>query len=130
MRTFILSTPTARSNCLNYIGHCPDGMAVEIHEVKARRSIQANRRHWALMNQISEEAWIEGRQYSPEVWHEFFCRRFIGVIDLPGGTSMAESSSILNSKEFSEFDQKIEVYMSTELGLIPIEVIEPIGRTI
>lgn len=128
MKTFFLNSSTARHNCAAYLNRCPDGFQVDIHEAKVKRTSRANRRHWAIMRQISEEAWIEGRQYSQEVWHDFFCRRFLGVIDLPGGASMAESSASLRTDEFCLFDQKIEAYMGQELGLIPIEPMEQLGR--
>ena len=100
MKIFVLSTPAARQNCLAYVQRCTDGMTVEIRETKAKRSSQANRRYRAILNQISEDGWIEGRQYSADIWHEFMKRRFIGTLDLPAGGSMAESSASLNTAAF------------------------------
>ena len=105
-------------------------MTVEIRDTKAKRSTQANRRYWAILNQIADEAWLEGRQYSADVWHEFMKRRFVGTVDLPGGVSMAESSAHLNTAEFAVFTEKVEVFAATELGITLVEDIEPAGRMV
>ena len=128
MKTFILVNPQVRANCIRTIQNLPDGWAVEIKEHKAKRSAEANRRYWAILAQIAEDGWIEGRRYSAEVWHEFAKRRFIGVIDGPGGISIAESSSRLNTKEFADYVQKVEVWAATELGITLTEPIEDYRR--
>ena len=46
-------------------------------EVKTRKPDQ-NARMWAgPLKDISEQAWLEGRQFSAEVWHEFAKRNFL-----------------------------------------------------
>jgi hypothetical protein len=102
-------------------------LAVQITDAKAKRSSQANRRYWAILNQISEEGWIEGWQYAAEIWADFFKRRFIGIIDLPGGGSMAESSAKLNQAEFAQYVLHVETFASCELGLTLVEDIGPMG---
>ena len=130
IKVFILQPEPhpCRRNVLNYIQHCPDGLTVEIRDTKATRSTQANRRYWAILNQIASDAWIEGRQYSADVWHELVKRRFIGCIDLPSGQTMAESSANLNTAEFALFTEKVEVFAATELGITLVEDAECIGR--
>lgn len=131
MKVFILQPEPspARRNCLNFIQRCPDGMTVEVKESKAKRSSQANRRYWAILQQIADDAWMEGRQYAADpVWHDFFKRRFIGVIDGPCGTSSAESTTKLNTKEFAQYVEKVEVFAATELGICLVEDIKPTGR--
>jgi len=103
-------------------------MHVEITDAKAKRSSQANRYYWRLLNQVAEEGWVEGRQYSAEVWHELFKRRFIGCIDMPNGQTMAESSAKLNISEFSAYTMRVEQFAASELGITLIEDAEPMGR--
>lgn len=46
-------------------------------EVKARK-LDQNARMWSgPLKDLSEQAWLEGRQFSPEVWHEFAKRNFL-----------------------------------------------------
>lgn len=103
-------------------------MHLEITEAKAKRSTLANRYYWAVLGQIAEDAWIEGRQFNADTWHEYTKRRFIGSVDLPGGGTMAESTAKLNVSEFAQYVQKVEVFAATELGVTFTDRSEPIGR--
>ena len=118
----------SRANCIRAIQNAPDGMVVEIKQASTKRSAQANRYYWQMLKQISQDGWIEGRRYSAEVWHEWFKRRFIGVIDLPCGGSMAESSAKLTVKEFADYVQKVEVHAASELRIAITDLSEPMGR--
>lgn len=39
-------------------------------EVK-KRGVDQNALYWSVIGQIAEQAWIEGRQYGKESWHEY-----------------------------------------------------------
>ena len=119
----------SRANCCAAIESAQDGMEVEIHTKRVKRSNAANRYDGQILQQISEEGWIEGRRYSAEVWHEWMKRRFIGVIDLPCGGSMAESSAKLTQPEFTLYVQKVEVHAASELRIEFTTNIQPQGRT-
>lgn len=104
-------------------------MVCELKEEKAKRSNDQNKHYWkAVLQQIEEQAWVEGRQYSAEVWHECAKRRFLGLVDLPGGGHMAISTTTLSTKEFAEYVQRVESWAAMELGVSFVENIEPIGR--
>ena len=103
-------------------------LQVDCQPEAIKRSLQQNRRYWAVLNQISEQAWVEGHQYSSEVWHEAAKRKFIGCIDLPGGGLMAMSTTSLNTKEFADYCTQVEAWAQTEFGVELTEIIEPIGR--
>jgi len=92
-------------------------MQVECKPESHKRTSQANRRYWAILNQIESDVWVEGRQYSAQVWHEAAKRRFLGCIDIPGGGMIAVSSADLSSREFSEYTDKVEAWAATEFGL-------------
>lgn len=94
-------------------------LAVTVTLYRSKRSLEQNRRYFgpAVLGAIAEQAWIEGRQYDKESWHELFKRRFIGVVDLPGGGVRAMSSSELGVEEFSSFMQQVEAYAATELAV-------------
>lgn len=86
---------------------------------KMKRTTQQNRRYWGrgVLAQIAEQAVVNGKQYSAEVWHEQFKRQFIGVEELPDGSVIGKSSTELTTAEFAEFCQKVEAYAATELGV-------------
>lgn len=86
---------------------------------RRKRTSAQNRRYWSggVLKQISEQAVINGRQYSPDVLHEYFKRLFLGVEELPDGSVIGKSSTGLTTAEFAEFCTKVEAYASTELGV-------------
>lgn len=93
-------------------------LAVTVAEHKDKRHAQQNRLYWALLKQVSEQAMVDGRRYSDEVWHEQFKRVLLGLVDLPGGAKAGESTTKLNVSEFAEYVTKVAAYAATELGVI------------
>jgi hypothetical protein len=92
-------------------------LAVEVREHKAKRSSQANRRYWTLLRFISENAFVAGRQFSDDAWHEHFRRKFIGCEDLPDGSTVGISTTTLDVGAFNDYMAQIEAYAATDLGL-------------
>lgn len=79
-----------------------------------KRSNPANARYWLLVHLIAEKLRPQKETYSPESWHEYFKRKYLGVIEtkLPSGktVSSAQSSADLSTDEFNEFMLKVEVW--------------------
>jgi hypothetical protein len=92
-------------------------LAVTVAEHKSRRSVEQNRRYWLILNQIAEGAWIGGKQFSAEAWHEAFKRRFIGCEETPDGGTVGISTTTLDVGSFGEYMTKIEAHAATELGV-------------
>jgi hypothetical protein len=86
---------------------------------KRKRTKPQNRRYWGrgVLAQIAEQATVNGRLFSAEVWHEQFKRQFIGVEELPSGEVIGKSSTALSTTEFSEFCTAVEAYAAQELGV-------------
>jgi hypothetical protein len=96
-------------------------LAVSITEAKSKRSTEQNRRYWALVTEIADQAWVDGKQFSKDAWHEHLAREF-GVckeVTLPSGeiALVRESTGDMDVATFSAFMQRVEVYASTELGI-------------
>ena len=96
-------------------------LVIEFKPESTKRNLQQNKYYWAILRQIEEQAWIEGRQYSSEVWHEAAKRKFIGIVDLPGGGGMAMSSADLSTQEFAEYVTRVICWANTELGVTFVE---------
>jgi len=90
-------------------------LAVTVVEHKSKRSIDQNKRYWAILNAIESQVWINGKKFSNDVWHEFFRRKFIGSEETPDGHQIGISTTTLSIVEFSEYMERIEVYALTEL---------------
>lgn len=106
----------------NWAGLASQGkfLAVSVSLHKSQRSLDQNRRYWgpAVMGRIVEQGWVDGRQYQGEIWHELFKRRFLGLVELPGGAVMGVSSSDLGVEAFGEFMTQVEAYAAQELGVL------------
>jgi hypothetical protein len=87
-----------------------------------QRNAQQNRFYWgAVLKSISDQAWVDGKQYDKDTWHEFFARRF-GILDeltLPDGEIITrrKSTTQMSVGEFSEYLNEIQAYATTELGV-------------
>jgi len=95
-------------------------------EVKARK-LDQNALYWAgPLKDIAEQAWIDGRQYSAPVWHEFFKAEFLPDTYDPdlckdekyrkwdegpgGGQVLVGSSTDLTIKGFAQYLEQIHAF--------------------
>lgn len=86
-----------------------------------KRTLEQNSFYWGfLLPQIAEQTWVEGRQYSDEVWHVHLAELFAEKeeIEMPDGTIFIRPKSTTKMKvaEFSKYLQQVEAYAATELG--------------
>ena len=104
----------------NYQAVLNNGEVLEVNIClhKSRRNLEQNKRLHAMLQEIANQVWIDGKQFSMETWKEHFKQMFLGVIELPSGRLMANPTHKLNTKECAEFMQKVEAYAVSELGVI------------
>lgn len=102
------------------------GHKLQLEVKRQRRSAKQNRRYWSsgVLKQVAEQATVNGRMFAAEHWHELFKRMFIGVVDLPDGSVIGESSTALTVPEFCDFCTQVEAYAAQELGVIFYELEE------
>ena len=87
-----------------------------------QRNTQQNRFYWgAVLKQIAESAWVDGKQYDKDTWHEFFARRY-GVMDeltLPDGEIITrrKSTTQMSVGEFSEYLNSVQAYAGETLAV-------------
>lgn len=90
-------------------------------EEKQRNAAQ-NRFYWgAVLKQISEQAWVDGRQYDKGTWHEYFARAY-GVCEemtLPDGELITRrmSTSDMSVGEFNTYLNQIQAHAAGSLGV-------------
>lgn len=90
---------------------------VTISEFKAKRSLPQNSFYWALLSEISDNAWITGKQYDREAWHHFYADLFLPKREVPGGILYPVSTTTLDVAEFGQYLDKIQAHATSELGV-------------
>ena len=85
---------------------------VIVRNRKSKRSTEQNRRYWAILRDVSESVWLNGKRYPDEVWHEQFKRMLIGMeeIPMPDGTIVVRgiSTATLDVAAFGQYMERIE----------------------
>lgn len=124
MKTFILREQRNAQALWAFLKQNWEAMAaagkplqIDIGPERTQRSLQQNKRYWAVLRTISETGWIHGKQFSSEAWHEYFRRKFIGCLDLPDGNTVGMSTTKLTVEEFQTYMQEVEAFAGTELGV-------------
>lgn len=138
-QTLILVNEKVRDNALTIIRNLPiDGsMQLVIGLKKKVRTPDQNSLMWVgPLADITEQAWVNGRQYSAEVWHEFFKRKYLPegteedcdrritkkwqgkwIIDPEGDRILIGSTTQLSTYGMSIYMTEVEAYSATELGV-------------
>jgi len=91
------------------VSQAPDGYVVEIRPTS--RSLEQNALYWATIHEIAEQVLVEGRKYTPSVWHRYFKERFLPgrIVELPYGqvTEAEPTTTELSVEEFSDFIEQV-----------------------
>ena len=127
-RTFVLRSDTNAQALWNFLKHnwraladAGKPLAVDVSEYHAKRSLDQNKRLHAMLNEISQSAYLNGRRYEMEAWKEFYRSRFIGTeeIELPDGRRIERgiSTTTLNKQEFADFLTAIESHDAQNIGI-------------
>lgn len=124
MRQFVLRTDGnakqlwgfLRSNWLA-MAQAGKPLAVTVEEHKAKRSGAQNRLYWRLLTDISDTAWVDGKQFSKDAWHAWFAGEFIGWEELPGGQRSPISTASLSVPEFTNYIERVQQHATEQLGV-------------
>lgn len=128
-REFVIKNPAAWENFLAFAKQNVKALAEEGQPLRliatssgTKRNAEQNKRYWGfVLKTVADQAWVQGRQFSAEVWHEFFARKF-GICEdltLPGGEviSRRKSTTQMSVAEFAEFMNECESYAAGSLGV-------------
>lgn len=139
-RTIRLIGEQQRETAINALRHLPVNpdkpLEVVIREEKKARGQDQNALMWAgPLKDIAEQAWVNGQQYSADVWHEYFKREYLPELDdedyermvkdgyrkwdvLPNGERvLVGSTTQLTKYGFSVYLQQIEAH-GADLGVM------------
>lgn len=97
-------------------------LEVCIRPYKSKRSIEQNRRLWSIYGKLADEAWVNGRRYSAETWHEYCKGMFLGfeLKAMPDGTEIKTpiSTTTLNTAEMTDYQNRLQAWAAGEFGII------------
>lgn len=109
MERAIVRLTADRSRVMQMVAQAPDGYVVEIRQPS--RSLEQNALYWSTVHEIAEQVTVEGKKYTPSVWHRYFKERFLPgrIIELPFGqvTEAEATTTELSVEEFSEFIEQV-----------------------
>jgi len=135
-KTIRLVGKTQIDTAINAIQNAPidldKPLEVVIREEQKARSLNANALMWAgPLNDIAQQAWVHGRQYSALIWHEYFKEKFLPEFCDPkftkegykkyeetpdGRRVLVGSTSKLTKLGFSNYMEQIYAY-GADLGV-------------
>lgn len=132
-RKILLSGEKQRETVLALVRNLPIDpirpLEVVIREEVKKRSLDANAYYWVRVGEIAEQAFLNGRRYDSEVWHEYFKRNVLmeQVVtkdgqqrskwtEMPDGTLTVISTTALEKSCFHDYTTAIEAF-GAELGV-------------
>lgn len=122
-RTLLLRNEQVRNNLMSIVRNLPldDAFPLEVvirEQIKGRKLDQNALYHAGPLRDIALQAWVEGKQFSKEVWHEWLKRELLPeefdpelcmenyqkwAQDPSGNPVMVGSTTMLTKKGFSAF---------------------------
>lgn len=122
-KVFVLRAPEHGHALVSYIKSLAGPMAaagkplmVTVDEYGSKRSTQANARYWALLEEISGQAYVDGKRFSREAWHTYFREQYAPKEDGPAGLTPM-STSQMNKETFQRYVTMIELYAVETLSI-------------
>jgi hypothetical protein len=105
-----------RNKAVDYLNSLFDkGKRVKVDVAKEKRSLDQNRLYWLWVACIEQETGNDKNNL-----HEFFTLEFLPLIQQMVFKKLIykrTSTTTLDTKQFTEYLNKIQIYCSTELGL-------------
>lgn len=96
-------------------------LEITIRPYKAKRSYEQNKRLWAIYGELADKAWVNGRRYGAETWHEYCKGYFLGfeLKAMPDGSELKTpiSTTRLNVAEMTEYQNNIQSWAANEFKI-------------
>lgn len=117
-RTFVLGSIHPLQAAISLLPNLPidseNPLEVVVREKQKVRGMDANARMWAgPLKDIEEQAWVGGRRYGAEVWHEQFKREYLPEDDDPELSDLAKEG--YRKWAFTPSGERVLVGSTTDL---------------
>lgn len=128
MPTFVLRDPEHARKMVQFIkenageqARIGQPLVVTVEAYQAKRSGEQNRRLWAILSDVAEQAVVDGKRFSKDAWFEYFKGQFAPKQEGPNGL-VAVSTTQMTKQQFGDFMQHVEVAAVQTLGVELLEV--------
>jgi hypothetical protein len=128
MPTFVLRDPEHARKMVQFIkdnageqARIGQPLVVTVEAYQAKRSGEQNRRLWAILSDVAEQAVVDGKRFSKEAWFEYFKGQFAPKQEGPNGL-VAVSTTQMTKQQFGDFMTRVEVAAVQTLGVELLEV--------
>ena len=133
-RLFLLVNESVRNTIALAINNLPidskKPLEIVMREQVKKRSSDQNSLYWHRLNEISEQAFWDGRQFNPKQWH-IYCKNCVMTneitlvdgtvrskfIESPGGCTEVISTTELERKCFADYITAVEAF-GASLGVM------------
>jgi hypothetical protein len=92
-------------------------LEIVIREKQVRRGLDANARMWVgPLKDIAEQAWVDGRQFSAEVWHDYFKKEFLPETNDPELHELVTDQENWKKWDYAPDGERVLVGTTTKLS--------------
>jgi len=130
-REFVLSKPEIagglwqfiKANAAAYCDRKTPLRVIVTEDERDRLDEQISFYFGVAIKRLSEEAWVDGRLFSKEAWHEELASRFLPATEIvtPSGEIVLRRQSIargrIGVKAMATFITQVQAYAATEHGI-------------
>lgn len=130
-RPFRLADESVKARAIAALQNAPIDplrpLLVKISEEPKKRSNPQNSLYWALLGDIAEQAWLDNRSYTSDIWHEFARRQIMpetitladGTVrskweEMPDGTATVISTTLLSKESFADYITAVEAFGNSQ----------------
>lgn len=120
-RTIYLANGQVQQHLLKLIVNLPidseNPLEIVIREKQVKRKPDQNAMMWAgPLKDIAEQACVDGRQFSAEVWHEYFKKEFLPEVNDPDLHELVTDPENWKKWDFGPDGERVLVGTTTRLS--------------
>lgn len=129
-RNIILAGESQKELAEAMIRNAPLGIEIVAREIVKARGLDANGYYWLRLGEIANQAWLNGRQFSSDCWHEYAKRNLMPEevttkdgatrpkwLETPDGVLTVISTTQLERRCFADYTSAVEAF-GASLGVL------------
>ena len=126
-RSILLRTEIQRESAQALLDNVPldaeQPLEVVFREPVKARGLDANGYYWMRLGEIAEQAWLNGRQYDKDTWHEYARQNLMPEtiktkdgevrskwVAVPSGRPVVISTTQLERRCFAQYTEAVEAF--------------------